>query len=207
MAVCWIARQVPLTRGGIVADEQGLGKPTESLVFCAVVAQLAYSHQHVRESPDRHLAPDAPSDAKCEYSKRMMIPCVCEKGCPFFLKKWVPTGAQVIIVKAQTRKWQHEFAKTFDTNFVHQAKLVLVLGHGQLKPNQKKPAVPPLGRPTPIVMAMLSHVQSSVEANPNMASLPKLRLTTCSMLRVRISRRSWSVPVHLASSIVTEAGG
>lgn len=135
MAVCWMARQVPLTRGGIVADEQGLGKTTESLVFCAVVAQLAYSHQHVRESPARHLAPDAPSDAKCAYSKRMMIPCVCEKDCPFFLKKWVPTGAQVIIVKAQTLvNWQHEFAKTFNTNFVHQAKLVLVLGHGQLKP-------------------------------------------------------------------------
>jgi hypothetical protein len=54
--------------------------PTESLVFFAVVAQLAYSHQHFRESPDRHLAPDAPSDAKCKYSKRMMSPCVCEKA-------------------------------------------------------------------------------------------------------------------------------
>jgi hypothetical protein len=57
------------------------------------------------------------------------------EGCPLFLKKWVPTGAQVIIVKAQTLvNWQHEFAKTFNSDFVHPAKLVLVLDHGQLKP-------------------------------------------------------------------------
>jgi hypothetical protein len=66
-----------------------------------------------------------------------------------------------------------------------------------------------------------SQVQSKVEQKPNIASLPKLRCssgqqagpgdrkdtltrTTCCRLSMCISRRSISVPVHLASSIVRE---
>jgi hypothetical protein len=76
-----------------------------------------------------------------------------------------------------------------------------------------------------------SQVESKVEAKPNIASVPKLRynggqygragpagpwrrrmvvrqgpltLTTCCRLRVFMSRRSCSVPVHFGSSIVKE---
>jgi hypothetical protein len=55
-------------------------------------------------------------------------------------------------------------------------------------------------------VTITSQVQSKVEEKPNIATLPKLRLTTCCRSSVRISRRSKSVPVHFGSSIVRRKG-
>jgi hypothetical protein len=139
MAVCWMLQQVPVTFGGFVADQQGLGKTTEALIFCYCVAFLAWNQNHRIQHPDRHLPDSALPGSTCKVSSSLPLPCVCEPDCPQFLAKWHPEGAQVLIVPPATiQNWQGEFNKTFDANHRSPAKLVLVHGHKDLKPQRLK---------------------------------------------------------------------
>ena len=45
MAVAWMLRQVPLSLGGFVADEQGPGKTIKALVFEYMASFLALCHR------------------------------------------------------------------------------------------------------------------------------------------------------------------
>jgi hypothetical protein len=138
MAVCWMLKQVPLTLGGFVADQQGIGKTTEALILCYVVSQLSVLHTRLQDHPEKHLSSDALPGTKCPSSTTFAIPCVCEPDCPSFLKKWDPIGAQVVLVPPQTiANWQREFTETFNHNWAHVAKLQLVFGHDKLKPKSQ----------------------------------------------------------------------
>jgi SNF2-related domain len=135
MGAVWMMQQVAITLGGYVADLAGIGKTTESFLFCYLTAALAWNHAHIENHPNQHLGNDAPAGTICTSIKSLPFPCICQASTPTWLTKWCPDGPQLLIVPPATiENWRLEFQRIFAGDHRSQFKLVLVYGHGTLKP-------------------------------------------------------------------------
>jgi hypothetical protein len=135
MGAVWMMQQVAITLGGYVADLAGIGKTTESFLFCHLTAALAWNHAHIENHPNQHLGNDAPAGTICTSIKSLPFPCICQASTPTWLTKWCPDGPQLLIVPPATiENWRLEFQRIFAGDHRSQFKLVLVYGHGTLKP-------------------------------------------------------------------------
>jgi SNF2 family DNA or RNA helicase len=120
----------PLTLEGFLADEKGLGKTVQGLLFCYMASLLAYCHHSVATEPEKS------GESECPMSKRLPFRCVCEPNCLAFLKKWHPLGAQLLVVPSTLlRNCVKDFRKMFDHQWRHPARLQLYYGHASLKPS------------------------------------------------------------------------
>jgi hypothetical protein len=150
MAAFWSLKHSFCTRGGFIADEQGLGKTTISLFVASLLGFIEFMVDDFVENANLHLtARTQTHESKCTRAIQCGIPfqCLCEANFPHWLRKllqanFTPRGFQVFVVPPIViTNWKIEFWKMFDSNFIekypHSAHFKLYIAHGIAKGTEK----------------------------------------------------------------------
>jgi SNF2 family DNA or RNA helicase len=117
-------------KGGLLGDEQGLGKTATSLglIFYLAVFEWLSNHWLVKANQNnplshiQRLADGTYSAKRCPTARKFYIPfiCPCDPQCPewlrrHILKKWFPFGVQVVISQPNVlNTWVSEFSQMFE---------------------------------------------------------------------------------------------
>ncbi|EXJ56615.1 hypothetical protein A1O7_06959 [Cladophialophora yegresii CBS 114405] len=97
-------------RGMIVADEQGLGKTTEVLLYILFNYLLVENRRHCNAHPQRHLGPADDPNSRCPSAHLWPIVCWCEQNVTRELSLSPRSGATLLFVpKNLLPTWKAEW--------------------------------------------------------------------------------------------------
>lgn len=138
------------------ADEQGLGKTLQVLLYALCRHLIAVMVKHYRDK-NTHEEHARDAQGKCQFAikaRRRWWPfayCVCEKKCPNFIRVSLqPPEGITLVIAPNTIIWANEYAKCFNPTFdpvytlspiIFHNKIPMKFKHWSYKSNLNKDAV------------------------------------------------------------------
>lgn len=141
LLVTWCLSRHKHFHGGIIGDEQGLGKTFESFMLCWTNSMLELNHREVAaaRAVGNHSHLPLGGTGMCPSALKWPFACSCEPGSPA-TEFGYRSGPNLIIVPPTVLdNWRDEFAKTFDPKAKN--PMEVMIGHGAA-PSAIRPSRP-----------------------------------------------------------------
>jgi hypothetical protein len=210
MAVVWMLQQRTKIGGGILADEQGLGKTMTSLTYLLIISRLERLHVHLDSRPGMHCRKDI---SICPVKSRFhLFACPCETTAPAWIKLR-PRGAQLLLVLPATIPgWIKEFTKTFARDDSPIGRLRLVLAHAAFDGKAKQgfdnaAAITSLTKDKNIQNRVTARLRNGGRFLPDAESSSIVILSTIPSFDSRVYKLldgQWKRPCYFSTIIVDE---